>query len=389
MAALSRSTDAWAWKRVSRMGAPNPQSRQSGRKRCKIVGVIPSPPRSRAILPRRAPFSDGFFVLLWRVVVALGALHVVYLFGVMVPAIWSRTDRFRDVVVYFDAAMRLKNGVAVYQPWPDYGVQLTPFRFFYTPPFLLLTRPLAELGFVQFARAWLILMLAALWIYAACLSKLATGKWDWKAALVFGMVINVALRGWFTLALGQAEPIMWLLFGLALTTRSRAGWLALATLVKVHPIWALALALWNGKAAAWKSALAFALPVVALSFWLAGTRNWMMWWPSTQPVASQGTFNPDNWSLSFFGLRIAHRLGALADAGTLPPLARLYLSVFAVTGPLLMAFWTRKLSPELRLCLVACAAIVCAPLCWTVYFPLFLLPLAVWIGERRAVSKAV
>jgi len=345
--------------------------------------VLSSPSRLRSILPRRAPFSDEFSALLWRVLVALGAFHLVYQLGVMAPEIWERTDRFRDVVVYFDAATRLKNGLAVYQLWPDYGVQLTPFRFFYTPPFLLLVRPLAELPFVWFARFWLLLMLGAMWIYSFCLSKLATGKWDWKAALVFGMVINLGLHGWITIALGQAEPIMWLLFGLALTTRNRAGWLALATLVKVHPVWSLCLALHDGKKAAWKSALLFAFPVIAASFWLAGAGNWVSWWPATRPVASQGTFNTDNWSIPFAGLRIAHALGAIPASGTLPPLARFYLSACAVAGPLGAMVLARKLSPNLRLSLVACAAILCAPLCWSLYMPLLLMPLAIWIGERR------
>jgi len=313
----------------------------------------------------------------------LGALHLVYQLGVMAPEVWERTDRFRDVVVYFDAATRLKNGVDVYQPWPNYGVQLTPFRFFYTPPFLLLVRPLAELPFVWFARLWLLLMLGAMWVYSFCLAKLATQKWDWKAALVFGMVIDLGLHGWITIALGQAEPIMWLLFGLALTTRNRAGWLALATLVKVHPVWSLGLALHEGKRAAWKSALLFALPVIAASFWLAGAHNWVRWWPATQPVASQGTFNTDNWSIPFAGIRLAHALGIVPNSGTLPPLARFYLSACAVAGPLGAMVAARKLSPNLRLSLVACAAILCAPLCWSLYMPLLLLPLAVWVGERR------
>lgn len=345
--------------------------------------MLLSPSRPRSISPRRAPFSSGFFVLLWYVIVGLGLFHAFYLFRHMVPEIWSRTDRNRDVVVYFDAATRLKNGLAVYQPWPNYGVQLTPFRFFYTPPFLLLVRPLAELPFVWFARVWLLLMLGAMWVYSFCLSKLATGRWDWKAALVFGMVIDLGLHGWITIALGQAEPIMWLLFGLALTTRNRAGWLALATLVKVHPLWSLGLALHDGRKAAWKSALLFALPVIAASFWLAGTHNWARWWPSAQPVASQGTFNTDNWSLPFAGLRLAHALGALPARGTLPLGARLYLSACAVAGPLGAMVLARKLSPNLRLSLVACAAILCAPLCWSLYMPLLLLPLAVWIGERN------
>ena len=295
---------------------------------------------------------------------------------------WNRTDRLRDVAVYFDAAVRLKNGLDVYQPWPEYGVQMTPFRFFYAPPFLLLVRPLAGLDFIGFARVWTILLLGAFWIYAACLSKLSTGRWNWKATLVFGMVIDLALRGYATLSLGQFEPFMWMLFGLALTTRHRAGFLALATLVKIHPVWALLLCLRDGKTRVWKDVALFCLPALVLSFWLVGTHNWAMWWPSTQPIASQGTFNSDNWSLSFLVLRALNWFGILANTGSLPASTKIWLSLGAVAGPLLTAYFARLQSRELRLALVACAAIAFAPLCWTLYFPLFLLPLAVWLGER-------
>ncbi|RYG56756.1 DUF2029 domain-containing protein, partial [bacterium] len=275
-----------------------------------------------------------------------------------------------------------------YQPWPQYGVEMTPFRFFYSPPFLLLVRPLAGLDFLTFARVWTLILLVPFWVYSFCLSRLATGKWDWKVALLFGMVINMVLRGYATLALGQFEPFMWMLFGLALTTKNRAGWLALATLVKIHPLWALALTLGQEGKSAWKNAALFALPVLFASLWLVGLHNWAMWWPSTQPVASQGTFNADNWSLPFFGLRLLNWAGLLKASGTLPSWAKAYLSLCAIAGPLGVMFWARNYSRDLRLALVACAGVLFAPLCWTLYFPLFLLPIAVLIGERRERMKA-
>ncbi len=320
--------------------------------------------------------------MLWRAGVWLGALHLALQLCVMMPVLWARTDPDRDLIVYFNAAQRLAHGQDVYQPWPQYGVQMTPFRFFYSPPFLLLVRPFAELDFLTFARAWTCLLLVPFWIYAFCLSRLTTGKWDLKAALVFGLAIEF-LRGYAAISLGQFEPWMWMMFGLALTTRNRAGLLALATLVKIHPLWSLCLALTQDRSA-WKSALLVAVPVLLASLWLAGFSNWAMWWPATQPVASQGTFNGDNWSLSFLGLRLLHWMGLLQASGTLPAWAKLYLSACAVAGPLGVMFFARRCSRELRLTFVACAGVLFAPLCWTLYFPLFLLPLAVWLGERRA-----
>lgn len=285
--------------------------------------------------------------------------------------------------IYFNAALRLKQGVDVYQPWPYYHPQMTPNRFFYSPPFLLLTRPLVELNYSVFASVWLGLMLAAFWVYAACLAKLATGRWNWKAALIFGMITNMAFGGNYALNLGQFEPVMWMMFGLALTTKNRAGWLALATLVKVHPVWSLCLVLHDDKARAWKQMIVFAFPVVLISVALVGAHNWAMWWPSTGPVASQGTFFAGNYSLSFFALRVAHYAGWLQTSVPLPLWAKAYLSACAVGAPLGMAFVARKASRELRLGLVASATILFAPLCWSCYYPILLLPVAVWLGQRH------
>lgn len=332
--------------------------------------------------------SPQFWAVLWRMSVALGIAHCALQLIVLVPMMLARTDLDRDVIVYYQAVVRLRDGVNVYQPWPEYGVQMTPSRFFYSPPFLLLVRSLAGLDFVTFARVWTLILQVPFWTYAFCLSRIATGKHDWKVSLIFGLLINIVLRGHVSLTLGQFEPFMWMLFGLALTTRHRAGWLALATLIKIHPFWSLSLTLAEGGKRAWKSALLFALPVLVASVWLVGRDNWAMWWPATQPVASQGTFNADNWSLPFFGLRVLNWAGLLKDSGTLPPWAKGYLSLCALIGPLGVMWWARKYSRDLRLALVACAGVLFAPLCWTLYFPLFLLPVAVWISEWNQRGEA-
>ena len=317
---------------------------------------------------------------------ALGVFHLFAQLLYSLPLELARTDRLRDTVVFYEALRRLTHGGSVYQPWPGYGVQMIPSRFFYSPAFLLLVRPLAGLDFVAFARTWTILMHGAFWVYAFCLSRLATGRWNVRAALLWALVADLVMQGHTALSIGQFDPFMWMLFGLALIyARHRAGFLAWATLVKIHPLWSLCLALGQDKRA-WKSALLFALPVVAASWWLVGTRTWLMWWPATQPVASQGTFDGSNVSLSFFALRALHWAGLLQASGALPAWAKGWLSACAVGGPLATAYAARRCSPELRLALVACAGVLFAPLCWTAYLPLLLFPLAVWQGERTAKS---
>lgn len=335
-----------------------------------------------------ARLSPSFVQLLQRAVIALAIIHFLFQLGCILPIQLARPykspNRQFDMDMYYSAALRLKQGVDVYEPWPEYVPKMTPNRFFYSPPFLLLTRPLVDLGYPTFARVWLILITIAFWVYAVCLAKLTTGWWNWKAALVFGMIINLGMSGDATIGVGQFEPFIWMMFGLALTTQHRAGWLALATLVKVHPIWSLCLVLHAGKARAWKHMLLFALPVLLGSLWLVGMHNWAMWWPSTSPVASQGTFNIANWSLSIAVLRVLHSMGWLQTDASFPVWAKAFLSLCAVGAPLTMAYVARKASRELQLALVASAGVLFAPICWKIYSPLLLLPLTVWLGENRS-----
>jgi hypothetical protein len=339
-----------------------------------------------ALSARPSPLSPQFFDLLRRVVVALAILFAVFHISFVVPNQLARAgsdiNLNHDVDIYYRAAVRLQQGLDVYQPWPEYTPGKIPDRFFYSPPFLLLTRPLVEFGYQGFSRIWVLLIISAYWVYAAALAKIATGKWDWKATLVFGMLISIVFHGDQALQVGQFEPFMWMMLGLALATKCRAGWLALAMLVKIHPMWVLGLALYHGKARAWKQMLWFTIPVLLASVWLVGLDNWAMWWPSTAPVASQGTFLRFNWSLSFYVLRLTHYVGWLEVSPPLPIWAKAFLSVCAVAGPVLTAFMARRTSSQMQLALVASAGVLFAPLCWMIYTPALLLPVAVWWSER-------
>jgi len=64
-------------------------------------------------LPRRAPFPDGFSVLLACTVVALALFHLVYQPGAPLPALWNRIGPLHDVAVYYDAVLRLNDGLDV------------------------------------------------------------------------------------------------------------------------------------------------------------------------------------------------------------------------------------------------------------------------------------
>ncbi|MBW3636328.1 MAG: DUF2029 domain-containing protein, partial [Armatimonadetes bacterium] len=279
-------------------------------------------------------FSPAFRRILWRVLVVLAIFHAAFLFLVWFPENWMRQDRFRDLVIYYDAAVRLKNGQPIYQPWPQYLLTDIPSRFFYPPPFLLLIRPLAELNFLWFGRIWSCFLLLGFWIYALCLSKLATGKTEWRAVLVAGMVIDLFPRGHAALGYGNFEPIIWACYGIALATSFRAVPLALAAMVKLHPIWVLALVIRDeGRRALFPALGVFALGIAG-GVWMCGWRSFLVWWPASSPVVSQGTLLGDNVSLSFLPLRLLFTTGALSTEAWLPAWARLYLSVMALGAPL-------------------------------------------------------
>lgn len=332
-------------------------------------------------------FSPHFKRLLGRTLVALAIFHLAFQLLVWFPDNWAREDRFRDLTVYYDAALRLKSGAPLYQPWPGYTPADYPSRFFYPPPFLLLTRPLAQANYLWFGRIWTALLLGAFWFYAFCLAKLATDKLDWRAVLVAGLAIDLCPRGYAALGYGNFEPVMWACYGLALSTRFRAAPLALAAMMKLHPVWALALVIKDeGRRAFWTASAVLLLGFGA-GVWLCGWENAAQWWSATSPVVSQGTFVGDNVSLSFAPLRLLNALGGITADAPLPLWAKAYLSLMAIGAPLLTIWLSRQQTPPLRYALTASATILFAPLCWTIYLPLLLAPAAIIANRWLATAK--
>lgn len=338
---------------------------------------------------QRRAVSPEFSRLLGHAVVGLAIFHLAFLLLYWYPDNWVRDDPWRDFTVYWRAALRLKDGLSPYVPWPDYNPWGAPSRFFYPPPFLLLTRPLVELDYVWFGRVWSTFMLAALWIYAASLAKIATGKLTWKSVLVAGLVINLFPRGYSALGLGNFEPVMWACYGVALSTRFRAAPLAFAAMMKLHPIWVLMLVIKDEGRRAFIPALIVLVVGFAGGIWLCGLENSLGWWPATSPVVSQGTFSSENCSISFLLIRAASALGYIQTNTPLPAWAKGYLSLMALGGPFVTMLLTRRLNKELGYALVASATVLFAPLCWSIYLPLLLLPMAIWWRLRTEAKRPV
>ncbi len=332
--------------------------------------------------PEKSRLSPEFCRQFGRAILLVAILHLAFQLSIWLPLNWNRTDRDRDLIVYYDAAMRLKNGEALYQLWPGYTPALLPTRFFYPPPFLLLARPLVELPFLWFCRVWYTLLLLGFWTYAATLGKLASGKWSWRPTLIAGLAIGLYPPTYVALGFGNFEPVMWACYGLAFSTRFRAVPLAFAAMMKLHPIWALFLVIQNEGKRAFLSASTILAIGFGLGIWLCGVQNALQWWPATSTVVSQGTFFDGNVSISFAVLRILRLLGWNYAGGPLPVWARAYLSLTALLAPLLTVVLSRKKPLELRLALTASATILFSPLCWTMYIPLLFAPAAIWYRQK-------
>ncbi|MDQ3814222.1 MAG: DUF2029 domain-containing protein [Armatimonadota bacterium] len=331
--------------------------------------------------------SPSFRRKLFLILTVLGVFHLAAQLGGWLPLHWQRTDRERDLTVYYDALRRLRTGQPLYQPWPDYVPAYTPSRYFYPPPFAAVFAPLGGLSFLWFARLWYLLLLASFWIYAWCLARLASPagtRVTIPAVLIAGLILDLWPRIYWAMSFGNAEPMLWALFGLSLATPNRGAALAGATLIKLHALWPLLLAIRHeGRRVPLPALLVIGFGLL-LGWLVCGMQSYLSWWPAISPVLRQGTFNPDNISLSFAVLRLARLLGwDYNPADPLPRAAQLYLSLMAVAGPLFLIWLVRRQKPLMQYACVGAGVLLFAPLCWTMYLALLLAPLALWLREQQ------
>jgi hypothetical protein len=256
------------------------------------------------------------------------------------------------------------------------------------------------LSFLVFMRGWFLLLLASLWIFAYCLSRLAggarTGRPALRGVIAWGLVLGLCPGTYRALALGQVDPLLWALLGLGLLGIARSVFWGLAALVKIFYLWPLVI--WAVQPARRQSVretarsiwpgVALVAVLVLISVGVCGAGNYVIWARDVLPTLSQGNFNPDNVSLSMAVLRLARSAGWHYAGGPLPQPAHLWLTAASLLAPLVAWALTRRKSMEARCSCAMAAAALFAPACWTSYLPLVLAPLAVWLGERTAAAAA-
>lgn len=324
---------------------------------------------------------------------AAALLHLAIQLFIFLPVHWQREDIHRDTLYLYTAAERVRTGEALYWPWPEYGPHVhTPQGPLYPPerhpypPFLAtVLAPFTQVPFATFARFWYLPLLAAFWVYAWCLARLVrpgrTGVWD---VLTAGAVLSIFPGTTRAISLGQIDPILWAAFGVALAVPAlRGACFAGSAAVKLYAGWPLLFAIRREGARVLLPALGLGAVLFIMSGVVLGFGAYVDWARYMLPVIGQASFNPDNVSLSFAGLRLARVLGWEYVPGPLPAAARIYLLVIGVAAPLATGLALRRARPLVQYAWVGAAAVLFAPLCWSTYLPLLLVPLAVTIAPEH------
>ena len=335
---------------------------------------------------------SGFLVrrALWAGLCATAVVHAMVQLT-SIPLLWHRTDSDRDVLAVYAAGERVRTGEPLYLPWPDYGPHVSTSsgprfgaKLHLYPPFLATAvAPLTALSFTTFARLWYLPLLAAFWIYAWCLARLVLPRPNAWSVLIAGEALGLTPGAHRAVALGQIDPVLWALFGLALAVPAvRGAAFSASAAVKLYAGWPLLFAIRREGRGVFLQGLTVLLAGVLASGLTLGFGVFLDWAHYVLPIVGQGTFNRDNVSLSFAALRLIRLLGWAYVPGPLPDWARLYLTTVGIGAPLLTGWLTRRGNRNLQYGCVGAAAIMFGPLCWTSYLPILLSPVAVALGLR-------
>ncbi len=346
--------------------------------------------------------------MLRRVVVRYAYVFPFIQLLVFLPLQWQRTDARRDLTVYYRVAGQVDAGGTLYDPRPPAGPhQPAPIYYLYPPFFAAAVALLPAMGFLTFARVWLLLTLVAYWAFAACLSRIATNRVSLRGTLVAGALLFLIPGTRHALELGQADVMTWTLIGAALAwpALTGAGFMAVA-LIKVFTVWPLlAACLRPGRVRVVVSAAAVAVAATILAVVMLGADRFvaesLVWLREVLPTLRQGQFmRPDdtitvagielsaewvpyNLSLTMLPLKIAALLGWEWSGAELPAAAQAYLTICAVGAPLATAWFARHRSASVHLALTLAAALLFAPILRPTYLPALAPLVALWWRGRN------
>jgi hypothetical protein len=330
--------------------------------------------------------------LLGRGLFLLAFFHLTVQLAVVVPRELTRTDRNRDVTIYYQAAKDAYNNRAIYEQYPNFGPDHLPQNYDYAPPFAAVIAPLGAMSFAAFCKVWFCLLLLAFWTFAFCLARLFKGSEtiDIRDVLIWGLFAGLFPGTYAAIGIGNIDPLLWALFAAGLLGIARPTLWALAVIVKVFYIWPLiADVAATARRANVKVLLRSLAPGISIMGMLivyggviCGWQSYIVWIRDVLPTLSQGNFQPNNVSISFGALRLARFLGWQYSGGPLPLLAHLWLVAASIGAPLITWWFSRRFSTQIKCACIIAASVLFAPVCWTCYLPL-LLPLIALLFQRK------
>lgn len=330
-------------------------------------------------------------LILWRAAIALAILHFWFQILLWLPQHFRQAGD--DMSIYYRAI----TGGSIYTEPAGYGPGSSPGFYFYPPFLALLLRPFAG-HFAAYCVCWYSLLIAAFWGFAAALGRLSTGRWSIGPTMICSLVLALtpgiycrpALGIYWILNLGNVEPVLWLLFALALISlEKRPAWtqVLLAAMVLFKPYAILPLVVVAARRSKQEAlpAVVFLSASIGAALMVGGIGPFALWVKDALPLASQGTFSPFNVSAPFAVLRVLHGLGIWHFTnGPLTHGPRLFLSVCSIAGPLLALWLLRHRGLAVQVIGIYLAAVLCSPLCWYTCLVAGFAPLALVIRRRIA-----
>jgi len=309
-----------------------------------------------------------------RMLILLGALNLVFQIFYWLPPNIARMDHNRDLWIYYDATQKAAAGLSMYhRASRTYGP--TEFPTWYVNPPQLASVLYVFHGHPHLLNdVWYPLMVISFWAMAWGLATLSTGSSVGQvrgtrlaSTLAWGGVLGLSPYFYYTMSVGNVEPVLWSAFALAVGSSRPNLLLAVMFSTKPYAMWPLI-----AYSEKHRKTIAVSIMVIFAGIFFAacvvGLGQFRDWVTLVGPSAGQGTFSSINLSLSMAVLRIL-RMAAVwhYTAGPLPQGPKLFLSAAGILGPALIYAMTRRLDLKWRMIWTYVAGMLFSPLCWGIY----------------------
>jgi hypothetical protein len=187
--------------------------------------------------------------------------------------------------------------------------------------------------------------------------------------------------------IGNVDVLLAAAIGVAYALGRFSTILAVVGQVKPFAFFPLAVICWRERRIPISTVITIAIGV-CLGLAVGGVEGFRTWSTVVAGVLGQGTFNVDNVSISFAGLRLLQSMGWWHYShGPLHAGPRLYLAAMSFAGPLAVITAFRRLPTAKLSALALLSAALFAPICWTGYLAIAYIPIALWIRDAIGADR--